>query len=406
MFPLDLRRECLAALRLADPRVEKVRIEQMKGGLLQDSYEWVLKHDSFVHWYNDQNTRLLWIKGDAGKGKTMLLCGIIDQLQHLIQASNAKSEHRVLLSYFFCQWHDVRLNGATAILRGLIYLLLCQQPSLESHVLEKFSHAGSGLFNDAHAHYPLFEVLFNMLRDPLAKGCFLIVDALDECEHHLPQFLSFVAECVSKIDGVKWIVSSRNRHEIQKILRPIQPGIMLSLESNSKNVYQAVGLYIRHKVSHLDTISGDRKKQQELLDKIHERADGTFLWAAAVVAEIQKATPWNVFKALDQRPPNLHLAGQRMRDQIQGLEYMERELCRRILSATAGARYPPHITEIGPMARLPEGISSTPSHVEYLVISCGSFLTIRDDRVHLIHWSLRDYLCDYLAELTRMATRG
>ncbi|KAL7943955.1 hypothetical protein V8C42DRAFT_327284 [Trichoderma barbatum] len=46
----------------------------------------------------------------------MLLCGIIDELR--------STEDPVLVSFFFCQRTDSRLNSATAVLRGLLYLLV------------------------------------------------------------------------------------------------------------------------------------------------------------------------------------------------------------------------------------------------------------------------------------------
>ncbi|KAF1938340.1 hypothetical protein EJ02DRAFT_354742, partial [Clathrospora elynae] len=67
--------------------------------------------------------RLLWVKGDPGKGKTMLLCGIINKLHSSLPRTG-------LLSYFFCQATDSRINSATAVLRGLLYMLVKQQPSL------------------------------------------------------------------------------------------------------------------------------------------------------------------------------------------------------------------------------------------------------------------------------------
>ena len=83
---------CLAALRTTDPRHDKTRIEGDKGGLLDDVYQWVLCTDEFVRWQHNEQDRLLWIKGDPGKGKTMLLCGIINEL----------AERNSVLSYFFC----------------------------------------------------------------------------------------------------------------------------------------------------------------------------------------------------------------------------------------------------------------------------------------------------------------
>ncbi len=40
-------KDCLQHLRLTDPRHDKTRIEQTKGGLLQDSYRWILDNNDF-----------------------------------------------------------------------------------------------------------------------------------------------------------------------------------------------------------------------------------------------------------------------------------------------------------------------------------------------------------------------
>src|SRR5947209_12987186 len=92
-------KECIQHLHLTDPRDDKMRIEENKGGLLEDSYHWILEKPDFQQWRNDQQGRLLWIKGDPGKGKTMLLCGIVNERKK----SMAETD---LVSYFFCQATD------------------------------------------------------------------------------------------------------------------------------------------------------------------------------------------------------------------------------------------------------------------------------------------------------------
>lgn len=144
MNKLHKMQKCIQDLRLTDPRDDKKRIEDTKGGLLEDSYHWILENSDFQQWRNNQQSRLLWIKGDPGKGKTMLLCGITNELKRSIPKS-------VLLSYFFCQATDSRINNATAVLRGLIYLLVKYQPSLISHVRTRYDQAGKTLFEDANA---------------------------------------------------------------------------------------------------------------------------------------------------------------------------------------------------------------------------------------------------------------
>lgn len=167
-------RQCLVDLRATDLRDDKKRIEETKGGLFQDSYRWILKNDAFQRWRDDQQSRLLWIKGDPGKGKMMLLCGIIDELEK----STAETG---LLPYFFCQGTESRINNTTAVLRGLIYLLVKKQPLLISHLRKKYDQRDKEPFEGVNACFALSEIFTNILQDPSLKSTYLIVDALDEC---------------------------------------------------------------------------------------------------------------------------------------------------------------------------------------------------------------------------------
>jgi hypothetical protein len=139
--------ECIQHLRTTDPRDDKKRIEETKGGLLEDSYRWILENPDFQQWRNDEEKHLLWVKGDPGKGKTMLLCGIVNELEK----SMAETD---LLSYFFCQATDSRISNATAVLQGLLFLLVDQQPSLVSHIWKKHDKAGKVLFEDVMPGLP------------------------------------------------------------------------------------------------------------------------------------------------------------------------------------------------------------------------------------------------------------
>ncbi|KKF92077.1 Vegetative incompatibility protein HET-E-1 [Ceratocystis platani] len=101
-------KKCLSDLCITDPSTDKKDIESRKGGLLKDSYQWILSHENFQQFLDESESPILWIKGDPGKGKTMLLCGIIDELERANQTS---------VSYFFCQATNDRLNTATSVLR-------------------------------------------------------------------------------------------------------------------------------------------------------------------------------------------------------------------------------------------------------------------------------------------------
>jgi archaellum biogenesis ATPase FlaH len=238
------RVECLRDLHTSNPHDDKKRIEDTKGGLLIGSYRWVLGNDSFKKWHNDPQSQLLWIKGDPGKGKTMLLCGIIDELHKALARTSS-------VSYFFCQATDSRINSATAVLRGLLHLLVSEQPALTAHVHKRYDRAGKAVFGDANAWIALTEIFADMLKDPNLEPTYILVDALDECTADLPKLLNFLAQqsCVSS--RVKWIVSSRNWPEIKAELGRAKQKIPLSLELNAESVSAAVSVFIQHKVSQL-----------------------------------------------------------------------------------------------------------------------------------------------------------
>ncbi|KAH3954121.1 hypothetical protein HBI25_015760 [Parastagonospora nodorum] len=197
--------KCIQDIRLTNPRDDKTRIEDTKGGLLQESYRWILDHRSFEQWHHDPLSRLLWIKGDPGKGKTMLLCGVVNELE--------KTSRGATVSYFFCQAADSRINSATAVLSGLLFLLLSQHPSLIHHARAK----------DLPTTY-------------------LIIDALDECTTDLPKLLDFIMKQSTKHTCVRWLVSSRNLPRIEEKLHFADSKMRLSLEVNAFSVTNAVAM--------------------------------------------------------------------------------------------------------------------------------------------------------------------
>lgn len=101
---------CLGSLGVK-PRHHKMLIERDKGGLLRDSYYWILSHDDFQQWRESEQGELLWIKGDPGKGKTMLLCGVIDELIKT-------TAHTTNIPFFFCQANQRDQPGHSCFARA------------------------------------------------------------------------------------------------------------------------------------------------------------------------------------------------------------------------------------------------------------------------------------------------
>ncbi|RAH42538.1 uncharacterized protein BO95DRAFT_455775 [Aspergillus brunneoviolaceus CBS 621.78] len=346
---------CLRDLRISNPRDDKTRIEELKGGILKDSYSWVLQNNEFLRWRDnggpdrDANDRMLWIRADPGKGKTMLLCGIIDELTK----------------------DDARLNDATSVLRGLIFLLVDQRPSLLSYIRPRYDVEGKTLFEDTNAWYALSKMFLEMLEDPELETTLLIIDALDECSTGLPLLLELVKRSTGN-PRVKWIVSSRNWLDIEKQLTATYCST-LSLELNENSVAAAVKTYIRIKVDFLTALNGyDENTKDFIREYLTSNSNDTFLWVALVCERLASTSACEVENILTSFPASLEDLYKRMMRDIEISE--SRQLCRVILATVCTAYRPLEVEEL-PIIKL-----------------CGSFLSIREDTIYFVHQSAKDFL--------------
>jgi hypothetical protein len=412
----DNMRKCIPDLRTTDPREDKKRIEQTKGGLLEDSYRWILENSDFQQWRDDEQSRLLWIKGDPGKGKTMLLCGIINEISPLTRLRDEKAT--TLLSYFFCQATDERINNAEAVLRGLIYLLIDQQPSLVSHVQKKYTQGAKKPFEGVNAWVALTTVFEDILQDPSLPSTYLIVDALDECVKDLPELLDLIDQKSSISSRVKWIVSSRNWPDIEERLEIAGWKVKLRLELNEDSVVAAVNLYIRHRVGELARLKRYNFRTQKVVGRyLSSKANGTFLWVALVCQELKKISGSITIAKLKAFPPGLDSLYKRMMEQVYKSD--NADLCKKILSVVAIVYRPITIEELTSLVGTPEDISDADILEDISDIDmpedmfdadileaisddfkplnkaiglCGSFLTIRGNSVYFVHQSAKDFL--------------
>ncbi|KAL2126257.1 hypothetical protein VTI74DRAFT_1305 [Chaetomium olivicolor] len=376
-------RACLEALQASDPRDDKARIELDKGGLLRDSYHWVLSHVDFQRWRDDGHGQLLWIRGDPGKGKTMLLCGIINELKTTAPTAN--------ISFFFCQATDARINNATAVLRGLIYMLVTQEPALISHLRESYDGFGKRRFEGPNSWVALSKIFTSILEDPRSRRTYLIIDALDECTGDPDRLLDLVVQKSSAYPNVKWIVSSRNWPSVEEHLNIATEKVSLCLELNEESVSSAVRQYIGFKVNQLARLKKYNEKTRDAVERhLSSNAHGTFLWVALVCQELANAPGRKAQEKLLVFPPGLDALYRRMMGQIRDSE--DAELCKTILAVISAVYRPITLDELAALVDTPDGVSGDYEALAEIVGLCGSFLTLRERAVSFVHQSAKDYL--------------
>ncbi|KAI3316699.1 WD40 repeat-like protein [Xylariaceae sp. AK1471] len=322
-------KECLQDLFVVDPQDNMRTIMETKGELLTD-----VCNDQVA---NTPTCRLLWMKGSAGIGKTMLLIGIIRELEKQFSSLTPR------LAYFFFQGTNRTLNNTTS--------------------MDAF-----------HALNNIFE---SMLKDSRLSRVYFIVDALDQCDDGLSPF-RLISKSFTLSDKVKWRVSSRPevdaqpdvdiQQELQKLGNPhISKALVELLPGGLKG---PVNIYIDYKLSTLKGLIGYSEILGEPSAETRQRANNIFL-------------EYRALETIQSMPRGLSELYDRMMDRIE--RSGERQFCKDILIA---AFRPLSLPELAVFASLPTGVDVPRSLAE----QSGSFPTFTGDAVSLIHQLAKDYL--------------
>ena len=156
----------------------------------------------------------------------------------------------------------------------------------------------------------------------------------------------------------------------------------------------AIGAYISDRIAELESLQDDDTLLEYVQQTLQKKAEGTFLWVALVVQELQDVDSWDVRQVVDDVPRGLHDLYSRMIEQIEQMAPRSREYCQLVLSATALAYRPLQLLELGVVSGLPDKITGNAKNIETIVKRSGSFLTVRDKTVYFVHQSARDFLIE------------
>lgn len=392
----EIDRKCRWDLRVVDPRDDMKKIENKKDTLLPEAYEWVLgteQYTRFTQWdgpLDHSSCQLLWIKGHAGTGKTMLLMGIIRSLEKQ-QDFRAPG-----ISCFFCQGTDITLNSATAALRSLVWMLVVEQPNLMSHLRKKYTDSGAAVFQDSNAFFALSEAFLSMLDDPELSPVLFVVDALDECNREKPglnELLDLISKSIKRSDKVKWLCSSRPEIDVLcrlKNLTGSSPNDSENLvELDAQRLARPVDAYIDHKLTSLRGRDGyDASILAKISNEVRQRAMNTFLWVSLAFQHIEDAHGEYAVQDIKAMPPGLLELYDHMMIRIESVKRIKPQDCKKVLICTVLAFRPISLSELAALSDMSHNMTMTAIEL------CGSFLTMREKTVYLIHQSAKDYLHD------------
>ncbi|BCR94918.1 uncharacterized protein AKAW2_11964A [Aspergillus luchuensis] len=261
--------------------------------------DWLLNMEQYMKWKISRNN-LLWIKGAAGCGKTVLCSRIIKDLQ-----DHCGGEQSSSLCYFFMDASEERGVDINRVYGSFVRQLIHQGATIPRYLPRPWRNHNSP---SDEQHSVSWKRLLNGLLLQFEHN-YIVLDGLDECEEYLqsgvPELANFVKEMMKQTKGQQHlIVFSRNLEQ----LRHAFEGLKIStatIDESTVNVDMQTAL--RHQFSHQGKlarwpISLKKKIEESLL----AQANGSFRWMDCQLQTLRRcATPQAVHKALRDLPKSL-----------------------------------------------------------------------------------------------------
>jgi hypothetical protein len=338
-----------------------------------------------VRWQNGGGVSLLWIKGGAGKGKTMMSIGLIEQLERPLRPHKQPP----VMAYFFCQNTDYKLNTIEGIVKGLILCLVNQKKELYEPLRRQWDNDNRRFREDLTSWRALWDIFLDMLHRCKSQRIYVIIDALDECQdQEMATFLQFIVRTGFN-SKVKWLLTSRPFDSAGRELLTASDQVMVSLELNTGHVSKAVTSYITQKVAELDRRNSyGTALRQQVEAELTAKAEDTYLWVSLVCKRLESVSRAHVLATINELPPGLTPFYHRIFDKLRDGEPTVVEASVRLLKVMLTVYRPLREEEVSSAT----GLHLEDATIELLIDRCASFVKKRGASIEFVHQSARDYL--------------
>lgn len=341
--------------------------------------EWFLKETAFLEWRDDPDpaSRLLWLYGVAGSGKSVMASFIIN---HLINQVSKRCQ------FVFLRFGDLNKKSVGKMLRSLA--LQCAQVFPEfRHKLRKISTKINLSGSDPRS---IWEKVFKsvLFKLQFAEPLYWVVDGLEECESPRTA-VRLLSEALATPVPIRIMLTSRHTSGIEAELKRLPP--------SSKYAHMMLqGRTVDHEIfitENLELTDTDG----ELTRRLISSGQGNFLWIKLTVDRINKSyIDAAVEEALRELPPGMGELYDRMAESVQersSSSSLQKALSTDILSwATSSLR-------LLSISELSEGLDAGSDRTlnlntqKAITDLCAGFVIIdNDERVSLIHQTAREYL--------------
>ena len=352
--------------------------------------EWVF--DRVQNWLDNRSSqnRVMVISGNAGMGKSVIAAVVCKRMQ---EASRLLGSH-------FCQYNNVRYSKPQLMIQSLACHLSHALPGYKQ-ALEKQLTRNLGTELKNMGVEELFALLFKEPLDAVVDpgiNMLMVIDGLDESEYQgRNELLDVIAIQFCKLPNwIRFIVTTRPASTIVEKLRQLKP---LQLQSDDEKNLEDIRVFFQMGLQHV--IEPDIF--DEFLDKLLLQSEGLMLYAHFLILSISRNVSVLIENDLKSSLPTdissvYHLYFKRLETELKKNLEIKEEHFLNLLSAITASREPLPVGFV-PRVLVPVLEPGTNSRrlkriVQRALDSVSALLPVRDDCLHVIHKSVRDWLTD------------
>jgi ankyrin repeat protein len=320
---------------------------------------------------------LLWIKGPAGFGKTVLCSRLVDEVE--------KTTQRPMAYFFLSSKFEGRDDPFSAI-RSWLTTVISKNPvaldTIRSHHVPDYEQVASQttilqLFHDVVLQLP---------------GCTFILDGLDECtgmngtdSKSVACFLEKLKKAISNT-GTRLLISSRGDPIIQQGLSSFPGYVEYTIQST--DVGPDLGIY-SSAVVEARLPNKDEATRDFIAQKIKDRCQGQFQWIKLQEGSLRKGrSKRQLEREIDETPSGLDGLYDREWSRIMAMGATDRDRALCLLRWAAFSIRPLTVYEITeavlvtddceefPFDEMPDSIDN--DYVDSMILDlCGSLIEMR-----------------------------
>ncbi len=225
---------------------------------------------------------------------------------------------------------------------------------------------------------------------------YCIIDALDECDREsqkvLSQQLRDTFRNGTAMSNVRILVTSRPYPEIREDLEGFSHKDLASFPQREQDIDRCIEKRVEDLAQRKHYTD---KVRMQVSDILREKAEGTFLWVGLACEELKCKPSKDAVQFLRGMPKGLHSLYKRLLDTaLEEEEADNMDLIRRILSFVAVCLRPLSVTELSEACQLyqNEDVETRAQFMREQIASCRLMVIIQDEKVLLLHQSVKDYL--------------